>query len=212
MMDEIKRAADHIAAHDPILASVIAASPPLPDFQAHTNYYQALVNSIIGQQLSVKAAASIKERFSQLFQEPVPTPEHILEKSVDELRAVGLSRPKTNYIQDLARRVLDGSVQFDTINSLSNEEIVAELTKVKGIGEWTVHMFLIFCMGRLNVLPVGDLGVRTGIKNLYHLDYLPTPDEINAIAHDNHWRPYESVAVWYIWQSLNNKPSFDSQK
>ena len=204
-MSELQKAADHLAAHDQILASIIAISP-LPDFQAHTNYYQALVNSIIGQQLSVKAAASIKARFTQLFNEPIPTPEHILEKSVDELRTVGLSRPKATYIQDLARHIIDGDVRFDTIDSLSNDEIIAELTKVKGIGEWTVHMFLIFCMGRLDILPIGDLGVRAGIKNLYNLDHLPSSDEVKSIAAKNQWHPYESVTAWYIWRSLGNKP------
>lgn len=204
-MINLQKAVDYLAAHDPVLAPIIAASP-LPTFKAHTNYYQALVNSIIGQQLSVKAAATIKERFARLFDEPVPTPEHILEKSIDELRAVGLSRPKANYIQDLARHVLDGSVQFDTIDSLSNDEIVIELTKVKGIGEWTAHMFLLFCVGRPDVLPVGDLGIRSGLTRLYGLGHLPDPDEVRQIAEMNNWHPYESVASWYVWRSLDNEP------
>lgn len=204
-MNDLQKAADYLAEHDPVLAPIIAVSP-LPDFEPHTNYYQALVNSIIGQQLSVKAAVSIKTRFTQLFNEAVPSPEHILEKTVDELRSVGLSKPKASYIQDLARHIVAGDIQFTTIDTLSNDEIVSELTKVKGIGEWTVHMFLIFCMGRLNVLPVGDLGVRTGIKNLYNFDHLPTAEELKQIAAKNFWQPFESVAIWYVWRSLNNKP------
>ena len=98
-------------------------------------------------------------------------------------------------------------MRFDTINSLSNEEIITELTQVKGIGEWTAHMFLLFCMARLDVLPVGDLGVRVAVRNLYGLSQLPTPDDIRLIAKQNAWTPYESVASWYLWRSLENEPA-----
>lgn len=205
-MDELQKAATYLAAHDPVLAPIIATAP-LPGFRAHTNYYQALVNSIIGQQLSVKAAATIKQRFAQLFGEDVPQPGHILAKSTEELRSAGLSKPKAAYIQDLARHIQNGTVRFDTINSLSNEEIITELTQVKGIGEWTAHMFLLFCMARLDVLPVGDLGVRVAVRNLYGLSQLPAPDDIRLIAKQNAWTPYESVASWYLWRSLENEPA-----
>lgn len=194
----------YLKTRDPILAKVIASSPQ-PDFAPHTDYYYELVTSIIGQQLSIKAAASITNRFIALF-DGFPAPEQILTKDIEELRAIGLSRPKAKYIQDLATRVLEGTVKFDGIDQLSNKEIVAELTKVKGIGEWTVHMFLIFCMGRQDVLPVGDLGIRNGVKVLYSLPDIPSPDEVRAVAESNQWHPYESVASWYIWQSLDNAP------
>jgi len=190
---------------DPVLSGVIATAP-LPTFVPHTNYYKALVNSIIGQQLSVKAAATIKQRFVDLFGGSFPSPEQIITRDIEELRGVGLSRPKAGYVQDLARHILDGSVQFSTLDQLSNDDIVTELTAVKGIGEWTVHMFLLFCMGRLDVLPTGDLGVRSGIKKLYGLDELPTPDTMREMALKNNWHPYESVASWYIWHSLDNAP------
>lgn len=202
---QLEDAARHLAAHDKTLAAVIATAP-LPTFTPHTDYYRALVNSIIGQQLSVKAAATIKQRFVDLFGGEFPSPEQIIDRDIEELRSVGLSRPKAAYVQDLARHILDGSVRFDTLASLSNAEIIAELTTVKGIGEWTVHMFLLFCMGRLDVLPTGDLGVRSGIKTLYGLESLPSPDEVRQIALDNNWHPYESVASWYIWHSLDNAP------
>lgn len=180
---------------------------PSPNFVAHTNYYQELVDSIISQQLSVKAARTIEGRFKDLFDGKFPTPEQIIARDIEELRAVGLSRPKAGYIQDLAAKIIDGTVQFETLSSLSNDEIITELTKVKGIGVWTVHMFLIFCMGRLDILPTGDLGIRNGVKKLYNLETTPTPDEVSAIALANNWHPYESVASWYIWQSLDNAPS-----
>lgn len=202
---QLEAAASHLAAHDKRLADIIATAP-LPTFTPHTDYYRALVNSIIGQQLSVKAAATIKQRFVDLFGGEFPLPEQISKRDIEELRSVGLSRPKASYVQDLARHILDGSVRFDTIDSLSNDEIIAELTAVKGIGEWTVHMFLLFCMGRLDVLPTGDLGIRNGSKKLYGLEELPTPDEMREIAAANNWHPYESVASWYIWHSLDNAP------
>lgn len=202
---QLEVVARQLAANDRILASVIEAAP-LPSFTPHTDYYKALVSSIIGQQLSVKAAATIRQRFVDLFDGEFPAPEQILTRSVEELRSVGFSRSKAGYVQDLARHILDGSVRFDTIDTLSNQAIITELTAVKGIGEWTVHMFLIFCMGRLDVLPTGDLGIRTGIKNLYNLDHLPTPDEVREIAAANKWSPFESAASWYIWHSLDNMP------
>lgn len=199
------KALAHLAKNDPVLAKLIA-NFPAPKFEKHTNYYHELVDSIISQQLSVKAARTIEGRFKDLFGGEFPSPKQILEKDIEELRAVGLSRPKAGYIQDIARKIIDGTVIFDTLDSLSNDEIIEELTKVKGIGVWTVHMFLMFCMGRLDVLPTGDLGIRNGIKVLYNLDHLPEPREIELLAEKNNWRPYESVASWYIWQSLDNTP------
>lgn len=199
------KALAHFRRNDPVIAGLITAHPG-PGFVAHTNYYHELVGSIISQQLSVKAAHTIEGRFKDLFGGEFPVPEQILEKDIETLRAVGLSRPKAGYIQDLARKILDGTVKFDTLDSLSNDEIIAELTKVKGIGVWTVHMFLMFCMGRLDVLPTGDLGIRNGVGKLYEFESVPTPEEVEIIATENNWHPYESVASWYIWQSLDNTP------
>jgi len=201
-----RQAAEHLAAHDVHLKPLIAKHG-LYRVEPHTNYYQDLVESIISQQLSVKAAATILQRFLALFGGTFPSPEKILRTDVESLRSVGLSRPKSTYIHDLAQHVVDGRVKFDHLAALDNAAIIRELTDVKGIGEWTVHMFLMFCMGRLDVLPYGDLGIRNGIRALYGLDHLPTPDDIKQIAHDNHWHPYESIASWYIWRSLENEPA-----
>jgi DNA-3-methyladenine glycosylase II len=202
----IEAAAAHLRGTDVVLAEVINGSP-LPTISPHKNYYQALVESVVSQQLSVKAAATILNRFKDLYSIDFPSPEEIIATADDQLRSVGLSRQKISYIKDLASKVLDETVQFNQLDELSNEEIITELTNVKGIGVWTVHMFLMFCMGRLDVLPVGDLGIKNGIFALYNLDEKPSPDMIALVALDNGWHPYESVASWYIWQSLNNKPA-----
>lgn len=201
-MDE---ALKHLSSNDPVLRSLIDLYPK-PEFKKHTNYYHELVDSITSQQLSVKAARTIEGRFKDLFGGNFPTPEAILTKDIEQLRAVGLSRQKAGYLQDLALKIIDGSVDFGNIDSLTNDEIINELTKVKGIGVWTVHMFLMFCMGRLDILPTGDLGIRNGIKKLYGFEQTPEPHEIELIAEKNNWQPYESVASWYIWQSLDNAP------
>lgn len=201
-----QQAATHLRKHDPHLAPVIAVSG-LCTIQPRGDYYQDLVGSIIGQQLSVKAAASIRERFKALFGGKFPSPEEILTKDVDQLRSVGFSRAKANYVLDLAQHVVDGKVAFDHLPALSNEQIIAELTDVKGIGEWTVHMFLMFSMGRLDVLAYGDLGIRNGIMKLYGLDKAPSPQEVKDIAEKYGWAPYQSIACWYIWQSLDNEPT-----
>lgn len=205
--DEVrKKAAAYLSAHDPVLKPIIARAG-LCRITPHNNYYWELVDSIISQQLSIKAAASIERRFQELMGSDIPSPGQILEKSVDALRTVGLSRPKANYIRDLAQHIVDGKLKFDRFSALSNEEITKELTDVKGIGEWTAHMFLMFCMGRLDILPVGDLGIRNSIRSLYGFEHLPTPQDIKAIAEKYHWHPYESVASWYIWQNLGNAPA-----
>jgi DNA-3-methyladenine glycosylase II len=166
-----------------------------------------LVDSIISQQLSVHAARAIENRFRDLFGGHFPTPEEILTTDVETLRGIGFSRAKAAYVLDLAQHIVAGKVKFDHLDNLSNEEVLAELIQVKGIGEWTVHMFLMFCMGRLDVLPVGDLGIRNGVRKLYNLKAAPSPEKVTQIAKKNHWHPYESVAAWYIWQSLDNKPA-----
>jgi DNA-3-methyladenine glycosylase II len=198
-------AAEYLAEQDSVLKPIIKRTGP-PTFRPHKDYYWELVDSIISQQLSVKAAKSIETRFQELFGSQVPAPEQILEKDIEELRSVGLSRPKANYIRDLAQHIVDGKIKFDRFDELSNDEIMKELIDVKGIGEWTVHMFLMFCMGRLDVLPVGDLGIRNSMRQLYGFKDTPTPDEIKTIAHKYRWHPYESIASWYIWQSLDNLP------
>lgn len=202
----LQAAADHLSKHDPVLQPIVARAG-LARLEPHTNYYGALVSSIVSQQLSVKAADAIEQRFLALFDDQFPTPEQILSVSVEQLRAIGFSNAKGRYVHDLAQHILDGRITFDRIPQQSNQEIIAELTDVKGIGEWTVHMFLMFCVGRLDVLPIGDLGIKNGIRALYGFDDAPTPQQITELAQQNNWHPYESVASWYVWHSLDNKPA-----
>jgi len=205
--ESLKTASEYLAKTDAQLAPVIAVAG-IPSIVPNKNYYQKLVESIISQQLSVKAAATILKRFLELFPgDEFPTPGQILEKDIEELRSVGLSRQKGTYIQDLAVKVLDETVRFNHLDALSNDEVIAELTKIKGVGVWTVHMFLMFCMGRLDVLPTGDLGIKNGIYSLYGLEEKPTPEEMETIAKLYKWHPYETVASWYVWHSLDNKPA-----
>lgn len=204
-MNVYQQAADYLRKQDPVLAPVIAKYG-LCTMRPHRNYYQELVESIISQQLSVKAGASIIKRFIALFGDTFPAPEAILTKEIGELRTAGLSRAKATYVRDLAQHVVDGKVKFDHLDDLTNEQVMNELTPVKGIGEWTVHMFLMFCMGRLDVLATGDLGIKNGIWKLYGLDHRPSLQEVKNIADKYKWHPYESIACWYVWKSLDNAP------
>lgn len=200
--DQLLVATEHLRKHDPVLAGVIGRSP-VCNIQPHDDYFRALSGSIVGQQLSVKAAATIRGRFVALGDKAHPTPQQVLDFEFDTLRGVGLSRAKVTYIKDLAQHVVDGRLDIAHLSELLNEEILTEVTDVKGIGEWTAQMFLIFSLGRLDVLPTGDLGIRKGVQILYELPELPTPPEMQVIAERNSWTGYESVAAWYIWRSLD---------
>lgn len=202
---ELELAALHLTRNDPMLAPIIAKAG-LPTIKPNDNYYASLIGSIISQQLSVKAADTIEKRFLALFDSDLPTPTEILSKSIEEFRTAGLSNAKAKYIKDLAQHIIDGKLKFDKFNELNNEEIITELVSVKGIGTWTAHMFLMFCMGRLDVLAVGDLGIRNGIKAIYSLKDVPLANQVEAIAVKNNWHPYETAACWYIWHSLDNAP------
>jgi len=193
-------AAKYLSSADPVLAPVIA-SAGLTTMRPHKDYYQSLVDSIISQQLSTYAAAAIEKRFQDLFGGTFPNPEQILTKDVETLRGIGFSRGKATYVLDLAQHIVDGKVKFDHLDGLSNDEVIAELVQVKGIGEWTAHMFLIFVLNRPDVLPVGDLGVRAGLRDWHGLAELPKPSECHALAEV--WRPYRSVASWYLWRNAD---------
>ena len=163
------------------------------------------MRSIAGQQLSVLAARAIWRRLTERFDGRTPTPQEILADDPEELRAAaGFSRAKVAYLRSLAEHVLAGELELDRLAELSDEEVVAELTAVKGIGEWTAHMFLMFTLHRPDVLPTGDLGVRNAIMRAYGLETAPKPAEMQAIAEP--WRPYRTRACLYLWRSLENTP------
>jgi len=164
--------------------------------------FQTLVRSIVYQQLSGKAALTIFNRFTAKAGDPL-TPEGVLRLRPATMRALGLSQQKTKYIRDLAARTRKGEIEFTCLEALTDQEIISQLTQVKGIGVWTVHMFLIFAMRRPNILPTGDLGVRAAIQKAYNLRNLPRPEEMEKLAQS--WHPFCSIASWYLWRSLENQ-------
>ncbi len=207
---QLRAAQEHLAARDKKLAPIIAASGPCR-IKPHSDHYGELVGSVVGQQLSTRAAAAIWQRVLDLFGGKMPTPEQLIKVQDQKLRDVGLSWAKVRYVKDLAQHILDGRLDLEHIATMPNEQVIEQLTAVKGIGEWSAQMFMLFGLGRLDILPVGDLGVRKAIQNLYGLPELPAPERIITISNKNHWHPYESVAAWYLWQSLDNSPQKQSR-
>jgi DNA-3-methyladenine glycosylase II len=202
---------EHLRAGDPVLRQLIdELGPDGPgDPRRGLNpddHYGALVRSIVGQQLSTKAARSIYNRLTDRFGGRPPTPAEILADDPDELRAAaGLSRAKVSFLRSLAEHVEDGSLELERLDALPDDDVIAELVAVKGIGIWTAHMFLMFHLQRPDVLPVGDLGIRNAIKLRYGLDELPDPAEMETIAEP--WRPHRTLACLYLWRSLAATPA-----
>jgi DNA-3-methyladenine glycosylase II len=195
----MRKAILHLKKSDPALAGVIQKVGPYR-IEFREPGFDTLVRSIVYQQLSGKVAFVILERLRSAVPRGILTPKAILRLTPEQMRARGLSAQKTAYIRDLAERTLSGEVNFKRVVDLTDEDVVEHLTRVKGIGVWTAHMFLIFALRRPNVLPVGDLGVRAAIRKIYGLEKLPTPQEVAQYA--ERWAPYCSVATWYLWRSL----------
>ena len=192
---------------DPVLRELIEEVGPLGDFFAGrpTDHYGMLVRSIAGQQLSTRAAAAIYARLLDRFGGHPPTPEEVLADDPDELRtAAGLSHAKVRYLRSLAEHILDGSLQLDRLSALPDDEVMAALTAVSGIGPWSAQMFLMFHLRRPDVLPSGDLGIRRAVMIRYGLPAMPKPAEVDAIG--ERWRPYRSLASMYLWRSLRTTP------
>jgi DNA-3-methyladenine glycosylase II len=194
---------------DPTLAALIDGVGRLADARAgrpeREDHYGALVRSIVGQQLSVLAARAIYGRLTARFGGRPPTPAEILADDPQELRAAaGLSRAKVGYLRSLAEHVISGELELELLDALADEQVVAELVAVKGLGTWTAQMFLMFHLERPDVLPTGDLGIRRAIERAYGLDALPDAATIERIAEP--WRPYRTLACRYLWRSLANEP------
>ncbi len=197
------KAINYLKSADPVLAGLFDLYP-VPVLQSHTNYFQSLVEAIIGQQLSGKAATTIIERFRVLFVgKYFPSPKQVLRKDNSDLRSVGVSDAKVAYIKNLAKAIEDKTVDFTHIDRMKDKEIIEMLVKVKGIGRWTAEMFLIFSLGRLDVFSAGDLGLRNAIKKLYSLPEDPSPQELEKIS--LRWQPYRTCASLYLWACLNNR-------
>jgi DNA-3-methyladenine glycosylase II len=203
------KARRHLARRDPVLKKVIATVGPCT-LTPLADRFAALARSIISQQISTKAAASIRARLEQALAPHGLVPSAILAASIEELRAAGLSTAKTASIRDLAERVRDGSLPLKRLNKLTDEEVIEHLIPVRGIGRWTAQMFLIFSLGRLDVLPVADLGLRVGVQKQYGLKEPPGKMDLEELAKP--WQPYRSIATWYFWRSLAAVPQAESNK
>jgi DNA-3-methyladenine glycosylase II len=200
------RARRHLMRRDPTLGVVITqigACGMASRQQGH--HFTALVRAIVGQQLSTRAAATIYGRLEALFPERAVTSAEWMAKLDDvTLRGVGLSSQKLGYMRDLSARIIDGRLLLDELDTLPDEDVIDRLTSVKGFGRWTAEMFLMFRLHRPDVLPVGDLGIVKAVQQVYRLRTRPKPDRLLKIGEP--WRPYRSVACWYLWQTLHQKP------
>ena len=192
-------AMDFLRGSDPVLARIIAQVGPL-EMAYRRERFQSLVRAIIFQQLAGRAALAIYERFVKIIGHGrFPTPAQVIAAPDEDMRRAGLSRGKMAYIRDLARHVLDGSLNFRRFARMEDEEVITDLVRVRGIGRWTAEMFLMFNLGRPDVLPVADLGFRSAVAKAYGLSQLPAAKELKSLG--ERWRPYRSAAVWYFWQS-----------
>ena len=197
---DIQKARRHLRAADPVMKAIIDAVGPFT-LSLERDRFRMLVCSIISQQISGYAAASIIKRLRTLAGPGGLKPANLAKFSIAELRSVGLSPQKASYVTDLVQKVDDGTVDLRQIGRLSDERVIDQLIQVKGIGRWTAQMFLIFSLGRLDIFPYDDLGVRSAIRDNYGLNDLPDKETALAIAES--WRPYATVASWYCWQSLD---------
>ena len=211
-VSEVLEVSDEALAHltraDDAMAALIEQFGPL-DLEERrrgrpADAYGALLRSIVGQQLSVKAARTIYGRLVDLFGGSTPAPAELLAVDAETLRGAGLSRPKVNYIRDLAQHVEDGSLHLASLDDMTDDAVIAELTAVKGLGVWTAHMFLMFHLRRPDVLPVGDLGVRRAVERHYGLEAMPDAETLERLG--ERWAPYRTLASLYLWHSLDNAP------
>jgi len=197
----VRQAEAHLAGADPVMARIIAEVGRCRLARSRrTDPFTAIIEAIVWQQLSTKAAATIYGRFLALFPEALPpAPAAVMALPDEALRAAGLSRAKVLYLRDLSQRILDGSLPLEMLELLPDEGVIAALTQVKGIGRWSAEMFLMFRLQRPDVLPVGDLGIVKAIQRHYRLRRTPTAARMYRLAEP--WRPYRSVAAWYLWAS-----------
>lgn len=197
------KAQRHLARRDPVLRQVIRSVGPCT-LRFLPERFTALVHSIISQQISTKAAASIRSRLAEVLAPGGITLSGIAQASDTSLRSAGLSSAKVRAVRDLAEKVAAGLVPLEGIHEFPDEEVISLLVPVRGIGPWTAQMFLIFCLGRLDVLPVADLGLRAAVKHQYGLAELPAREKLEELG--ERWRPFRSIATWYFWRSLGFVP------
>ncbi len=193
-----KKGVRYLKDRDPTLARIIGSVGPIR-FQLDDDHYEALVGSIIFQQLAGSAAQAILNRFKELYRGKLPTPRQYLSTNLTRLRKTGLSPQKISYIKDLAERLLDGRLNLERLEDLPDEDAVRELDAVHGVGRWTAEMFLLFKLGRTDVLPVDDLGLQKAAKRAYRLRKLPSRERFEELAEK--WHPYSSISTLYLWKS-----------
>ncbi|MCX5783980.1 MAG: DNA-3-methyladenine glycosylase [Elusimicrobia bacterium] len=201
-----EKAQRHLKKADPVLRKIIEniGQCGLCVNGDKTPYFEALANSIIYQQLNGRAAQTILERFKKIYRpKKFPKPQDILNTADKILRGAGLSSQKSKYLKDLSAKILSGEVSFKDIERMSDEKVVGELIKVKGVGTWTAQMFLIFRLGRPDVLPTGDYAIKAAVAKGYRLKKFPSPEKVEKLA--ARWHPYCSVASWYLWESMDRK-------
>jgi len=197
----MRKAIFHLKKSDPVMRAIIERVGPCRiEFGDPT--FHSLAEAIIYQQLNGKAAVTIFKRFTDAAGTPV-TPEGILKLSLQQMRAVGLSKQKSSYLLDLAAKTQSGLLNFEKLTDMEEAEVIEHLTQVKGVGVWTAHMFLMFTMRRPDVLPTGDYGIQVAMKKHYRKRKLPKPKDMEKIARP--WSPYRSVACWYLWRSMDIK-------
>jgi DNA-3-methyladenine glycosylase II len=199
--EEVVRAQEYLCGADPRLAELISAIGAFR-LQRESQGFHTLIDAIVSQQISVKAANTVMKRIVAHVGELHP--EALLGYTPESLRALGVSNQKAAYMLDLASHVASGKLDLDQLCQLDDESVIKQLVQVKGIGRWTAEMYLIFSLGRPDVLPVADLGVQQAVQRIYGLEKLPKAAEIRSIAEP--WRPYRSMATWYLWRSINNTP------
>jgi DNA-3-methyladenine glycosylase II len=202
-MPDYRASVRHLKRVDPVLARVIeSVGPCRMPVRSEGTHFQALARSIVFQQLSGKAAGTIHGRFAALFANGDPEPSSLLVFTDVQLRGVGLSRQKIGYLRDLSHKVVSGALPLDEVDRMNDDELIAHLVQVKGIGRWTAQMFLMFRLGRRNVLPELDLGIQNAIRRAYGKRKRPSPKQVRAIGAK--WSPHSTVASWYLWRSLEN--------
>ncbi len=199
MKNEIQDSVEYLRKNDTVIRGIIDIIGPCT-LKPSKDYYNSLVKSIIHQQLSNKAAGTIYSRFLNQLNNKL-SPKNLLDLTDEEFKKAGVSKQKKAYLRDLSEKFYNGNIDLSKLSVLEDEEVINQLTSVRGIGKWSAEMFLIFCLNRLNVLPLDDVGFRNSIKHNYKLKQKPSKEEVLEIS--KKWVPYRSIAVWYLWQSLN---------
>lgn len=198
----------HLRQADPVVGALIEQHGPYRPRPA-MDHYESLLRTVMFQQLNGRAASAIQDRWMALYGGRYPTPSELLATTDEAFRSVGVSRQKTGYLRDIAGRTLSGALDLQGIEDLPDEEIVSQVTAVNGLGEWSAHMFLMFQLGRPDVLPTGDFGVRNGMRIAYGLPDMPSPARAREIGAA--WAPYRSVGSWYMWRAVEGIAEYVSE-